>query len=111
MWVKVTFINIAVSQLLYDRYLSKFHRNDGNAVGDKNVISAHLENVGQADNLQKSYLGFYTAHFNQQLLIPTHWRSLIGFRMVYLHLILTDSEGQNQGHAHFYCEYLVNDDR
>ena len=37
----------AVSQLLYDRFLTKFYRNDGNVVGNKNIISADLENVDQ----------------------------------------------------------------
>ena len=51
------FGNISVSQLLYDRFSQKFHKNDGNLVGNKNVISADLENIGQGHNLQKSYLG------------------------------------------------------
>ena len=39
---KVTIYKIAVSQLLYDRFLPNFHRND-----DKIVISADRENVSQ----------------------------------------------------------------
>ena len=31
----------------------------------KKVISADLSNVGQGHHLQKSYLGYYTATFNQ----------------------------------------------
>ena len=43
--------------------------------------------------------------------MPTYRKSLIGFRLVHLHLTLTHSKGQSQGHANFYCEYLVNGDR
>ena len=39
-----------------------FYRNDGN----KNVISADLENVSEGHHLQKSlYLGNYTAYCNK----------------------------------------------
>ena len=33
------------------------------------------------------------------------------FQLVYLHLTLVHSKGYGQGHAHFGCEYLANDDR
>ena len=35
--------------------------------------------------------------------------SLIDFRMLYFHLILDHSKGQNQGH--FDCEYLAHGDK
>ena len=39
----------------------------------------------------------------QTLLLPTHRKSLIGFRLVYLHLTLTHFKGQGQDYAHFDC--------
>ena len=35
---------IALSEPLYDRFLTNFHKNCGNVTGDKNVISADLVN-------------------------------------------------------------------
>ena len=57
---------IAVSQKLYERFISNFHRNDVNMAGNKNFISADLKNVGQ-DHLWEKWLhlGFYTTDFNQ----------------------------------------------
>ena len=45
---------IALSQLLYNRFLPNLHRNDGNMVGNKNVTSADFQNVGEGHRLQKS---------------------------------------------------------
>ena len=39
---------------MYDQFLPNFHKNDGIVAGNKNVISADLENVDQWLNLQKS---------------------------------------------------------
>ena len=50
------FTKIAVSYLLYDRFIPKFYRNDGNVVGNKNVISPDLENVAQYHHLQKTHI-------------------------------------------------------
>ena len=47
----------------------------------------------------------------QTLLLPTHRKSYVAFRLVYAHLILTHSKGQGQGHAHFNCEYIPNGDK
>ena len=41
--------------------------------------------------------------------MPTHRKSLIGFQLGYLDLTLVHSTGE--GHANFYCEYLVNNDK
>ena len=35
----------------------------------------------------------------QTMLLPTHRKTLIGFRLVYLHFTLANSKGQSQGHA------------
>ena len=45
------------------------------------------------------------------LLSQMHRKSYIDFRLMYLHLTLTQAKGQSQGHAHFDCEYLVKGDR
>ena len=42
--------------------------------------------------------------------LPTHRKSFVGFRSLYLHFILAHSKGQGQGHANFDYEYLVNGD-
>ena len=80
---RTPFTKIAVSQLLYDGFLLNVYRNNGNVVENKNVISADLQNIGQGHHLQKSYLGYYTAEFNQtftkmillgwQQKHPVHW--------------------------------------
>ena len=44
---------------------TKLYRTDCTLAINKSVISADLENVGQDHHLQKSYLGYYTADFNQ----------------------------------------------
>ena len=43
--------------------------------------------------------------------MPAYRKSLIGFRMVYLHMTLAHSNGQSQGRVNAHCEYLVNGDR
>ena len=43
---------ITVSQVLYDRFLAKFHGNDGTVASNKNIISTDLENCGQNHHLQ-----------------------------------------------------------
>ena len=40
-----------------------------------------------------------------------HRKSLIGSEIVYLHLTLTHSRNQSQGHASFDGEYVINGDR
>ena len=57
-------VNLAIGtvsrQILLAFPLPNFHRNDGNVTGDKNVISAYLENVDQGTFFQKVlYLGYY----------------------------------------------------
>ena len=47
----------------------------------------------------------------QTLPLRTNRTSQIAFRLAYLHLTLANSIGQGQGHAHFDCEYFVNNDR
>ena len=44
----------------------------------------------------------------QQLLLPSNMKSYLGVRLAYLHLALTNSKGEYQGHAHFDFEYLEN---
>ena len=39
----MTIYKNAISQLLYDRFLPEFYGNDGNVVGNENVISTDLE--------------------------------------------------------------------
>ena len=46
--------NIAVSQLLNDRFLQDFHRNNDSIVGNISVKSADFENLDQGHRLQKS---------------------------------------------------------
>ena len=41
----------------------------------------------------------------------THRKSHVAFLLAYLQLTVAHSKGQGQGHAHFACEYLANDDR
>ena len=45
---------------------------------------------------------------SQQLLLPSNMKSYVGVQLTYLHLTLTISKGQSQGHAHFDDEYLGN---
>ena len=57
---------MVVPQLLHDRFLPNFFRNDGNVANNKNVQTANHENVGQSHRLQKSlYLGYDMIDFNQ----------------------------------------------
>ena len=44
------------------------------------------------------------------LQLQTHRKWLVAFRLAYLHLTLAHSKCEGQGHAHFHCEYLANDD-
>ena len=37
----------------------------------------------------------------QTLQLPTHWKSHTAFPLTYLHLTLTHSKDQGQGHTHF----------
>ena len=68
---------IAVSQLLYDRSLPIFYGTDGNVVGDKNVISADLENIGQGHHLKKIIISqlLYT-DFNHYFTKCCNWNWL-----------------------------------
>ena len=63
-----SFKKIDVSQLLYERLLPNFHRNDGTLACNKSDLSADVENVDLGHPLQKSlYLVYYMIDFNQLL--------------------------------------------
>ena len=47
----------------------------------------------------------------QTLLLSSNKKSCLDFRLVYLHLTWDHSNGQDQCHAHFNCEYIMNGDR
>ena len=49
-------INIAVSQVLYDRFLPNIHRNDVTATSNKKFISAELENIRSGHYQKKQYI-------------------------------------------------------
>ena len=40
------------------------------------------------------------------MLLPIHMKSPIGFRLIYLRLILAHTKRQGQGHSQFACEKL-----
>ena len=42
-----------------------------------------------------------TVTYRATLLLPTHRKSRSGFQLVYLHLTLANSKGQDQGNANF----------
>ena len=48
--------------------------------------------------------------YGQQLLLQSNMKSYIGRRLAYLHLMLTNSKVQGQGHAHFDDAYNGNSD-
>ena len=48
------YIKIAVYQLLWQIF-PKFYRNDGNVIGNKNLISANLENIGKVTVYKMHY--------------------------------------------------------
>ena len=82
------FTQIAVSQLLCEEFLPKFHRNDGNIARNRNIISADLENLGQGHHLKKSYIDSYAINFNQNDAIEAGSKSITS----------TDLENVTQGH-------------
>ena len=41
------------------------------------------------------------------LLLPSNNKSCMGSQLKYLHLTLTHSKGQSQGHGHFTIDYLA----
>ena len=51
------------------------------------------------------------SNMEQTLLLPTHRKLLIGFKMIYLHLTLAHSEAPDQDHACLDCKYLIKDNR
>ena len=53
-------------QLLYDRLLPNYQRNNSTVASNKNAKSANLDNVGQGHHLQKLlFLGYYMTDFNK----------------------------------------------
>ena len=63
------------SGLSFDQFLPEFDHNDGIWVGNKNVLSSDLGNVGQGHHLQKSlYLSYYMNDFYQSFIeMMTTW--------------------------------------
>ena len=53
-------------------------------------------------------LGYCDMTLLEILLLPSNRKSYVGIRMACLHLTLTNSKGQCQGHTHFVCEYRAN---
>ena len=47
----------------------------------------------------------------QILLLRTHRKSHVTFRLAYLHFTVAHYKSQGQGHAHFECDNLANGDR
>ena len=45
------------------------------------------------------------------LQLPAHRKLYVTFGLAYLHLTLGHCKGQGQGHEHFDCEYLENNDK